>query len=119
MSEAAASRLDSLKWVAVLVLVAGGIFGNSYYGDQPILYRVLALLVLALLAGWCASLTQKGGDFFTLVKGSRNEIRKVVWPTRQETTQTTLIVFVFVIVTGLILWGLDSVLGWLASLILG
>ena len=114
-----AGRLDSLKWVVVLVLVAGGIFGNSYYGDQPILYRVLVLLVLALLAGWFASLTQKGGDFFTLVKGSRNEIRKVVWPTRQETTQTTLIVFVFVIVTGLILWGLDSVLGWLASLILG
>ncbi|MGB2103151.1 MAG: preprotein translocase subunit SecE, partial [Luminiphilus sp.] len=54
-----------------------------------------------------------------LVKGSRMEIRKVVWPTRQETTQTTLIVFVFVIITGLILWGLDSVLGWLASLILG
>ena len=49
MSEAAASRLDSLKWVVVLVLVAGGIFGNSYYGDQPILYRVLVLLVLALL----------------------------------------------------------------------
>ena len=64
-------------------------------------------------------LTQKGGDFLTLVKGSRTEIRKVVWPTRQETTQTTLIVFVFVIITGLILWGLDSVLGWLASLILG
>ena len=49
----------------------------------------------------------------------RSEVSKVVWPTRQETTQTTLIVFVFVIITGLILWGLDSVLGWLASLILG
>ena len=65
------------------------------------------------------SLTEKGSEFLTLVKGSRTEIRKVVWPTRQETTQTTLIVFVFVIITGLILWGLDSVLGWLASLILG
>ena len=63
MSEAAAGRLDSLKWVVVLVLVAGGIFGNSYYGDQPILYRVLVLLVLALLAGWFASLTQKGATF--------------------------------------------------------
>ena len=71
MSEAATSRLDSLKWAVVLVLVAGGIFGNSYYGDQPILYRVLALLALALLAGWFASLTQKGSDFLTLVKGSR------------------------------------------------
>jgi len=119
MSEAAAGRLDSLKWVVVLALVGGGVYGNSYFGDQPILYRVLALLILALIAGWVASLTQKGGDFFTLVKGSRMEIRKVVWPTRQETTQTTLIVFVFVIIAGLILWGLDSVLGWLASLILG
>ena len=43
MSEAAVSRLDSLKWVVVLALVAGGVYGNSYYGDQPILYRVLAL----------------------------------------------------------------------------
>jgi len=119
MSEAAVSRLDSLKWVVVLALVAGGIFGNSYYGDQPILYRVLALVAAALVAGWIASLTERGGAFLTLVKGSRTEIRKVVWPTRQETTQTTLIVFVFVIITGLILWGLDSVLGWLASLILG
>jgi len=119
MSEAAASRLDSLKWVVVLALVAGGIFGNSVYADQPILYRVIALLLLALVAGWIASLTQKGSEFLTLVKGSRTEIRKVVWPTRQETTQTTLIVFVFVIITGLFLWGLGSVLGWLASLILG
>ena len=119
MSEAATSRLDSLKWVVVVALVAAGVFGNSSFADQPILYRVIALLLLALVAGWVASLTQKGGDFLVLVKGSRTEIRKVVWPTRQETTQTTLIVFVFVIITGLILWGLDSVLGWLASLILG
>jgi len=119
MSDAAASRLDSLKWGVALALVGAGVYGNSYYADQPILYRVIALLVLALVAGWVASLTQKGGDFLALVKGSRTEIRKVVWPTRQVTTQTTLIVFVFVIITGLILWGLDSVLGWLASLILG
>ena len=84
-----------------------------------LLLLALALLLLALVAGWIASLTEKGSEFLTLVKGSRTEIRKVVWPTRQETTQTTLIVFVFVIITGLILWGLDSVLGWLASLILG
>ena len=63
MSEAAASRLDSLKWVVVLVLVAGGIFGNSYYGDQPILYRVWCYWCLALLAGWFASLRRKAVIF--------------------------------------------------------
>ena len=119
MSEAAAGRLDSLKWVVVLALVGSGVYGNSYFGDQPILYRVLALLVLALIAGWVASLTQKGSDFFTLVKGSRTEIRKVVWPTPQERLQTTLVVLALVFVVSLILWGLDSLLGWAVSGLIG
>ena len=119
MGEATGGRLDSLKWVAVLVLISGGILGNSYFNDAPVLYRVLALVLVALVSAWIASLTQRGSELFLLIKGSRTEIRKVVWPTRQETTQTTLIVFVFVIITGLILWGLDSGLGWLASLVLG
>jgi preprotein translocase subunit SecE len=50
------------------------------------------------------------------VKGSRTEIRKVVWPTRQETVQTTMIVVAFVVLVALLLWGLDSLLGWLVSL---
>ena len=49
----------------------------------------------------------------------RSEIRKVVWPTRQETTQTTLIVVAVVLVMALLLWGLDSLLGWLVSMIVG
>ncbi|MBP5143215.1 preprotein translocase subunit SecE, partial [Pseudomonas chlororaphis] len=53
------------------------------------------------------------------VKEARTEIRKVVWPTRQETTQTTLIVVAVVLVMALLLWGLDSLLGWLVSLIVG
>jgi preprotein translocase subunit SecE len=74
---------------------------------------------VALLAGWVASTTERGGAFWNLVKGSRTEIRKVVWPTRQETTQTTVIVVVFVFVAALILWALDSLLGWAASFVLG
>jgi preprotein translocase subunit SecE len=119
MSEAATSRFDPIKWVLVLLLVAAGVVGNSYYSDESLLYRVLALLVLAAAAGWVASTTAKGGAFWNLIKGSRTEIRKVVWPTRQETTQTTMIVVVFVFVMALILWALDSLLGWAASLILG
>jgi preprotein translocase subunit SecE len=119
MSETTANRLDSLKWLVVVALVAGGVVGNSYYADQSLLYRVLALIVLAAVAGWVASTTAKGGAFWNLVKGSRTEIRKVVWPTRQETTQTTVIVLVFVVIMALIMWALDSLFGWLVSGVIG
>ena len=119
MSEAAQSRLDPIKWGAVILLVAAGVVGNSYYADQSLLYRVIALVVLAAVAGWLASTTERGGAFWHLVKGSRTEIRKVVWPTRQETTQTTMIVVVFVLVMAMILWALDSLLGWLVSMVIG
>ena len=113
------SKLDGLKWAVVAVVVAGGVGGNIYFSEESLLYRVIALLVLALLAGFVAAQTARGAAFVELVKGARNEIRKVVWPTRQEGTQTTLIVVAFVIVAALILWGLDSLLGWLASMVIG
>jgi preprotein translocase subunit SecE len=119
MSEAAASRLDPLKWGVVVLLIAAGVVGNSYYSDESLLYRVMALIVAAIVAGYVASTTVRGGAFWQLVKGARTEIRKVVWPTRQETTQTTMIVVVFVFVMALILWAMDSVLGWLVSMVIG
>ena len=76
-------------------------------------------LAIAAVAGMIALQTAKGAAFWTLVKSSRTEIRKVVWPTRQETVQTTLIVVVFVLLVALMLWGLDSLLGWLVSLVIG
>jgi preprotein translocase subunit SecE len=68
------------------------------------------------MAGMVALQTAKGAAFWSLVKGSRTEIRKVVWPTRQETVQTTMIVVGFVLLVAVILWGLDTLLGWLVSL---
>ncbi|MDD2050735.1 preprotein translocase subunit SecE [Pseudomonas putida] len=118
-AEAQDSRFDLLKWLAVVALVVVGVVGNLYYSASPILYRVLALLVLAAVAGFIALQTVKGKSFFALVKEARTEIRKVVWPTRQETMQTTLIVVAVVLVMALLLWGLDSLLGWLISLIVG
>ncbi|SDI27638.1 preprotein translocase subunit SecE [Pseudomonas benzenivorans] len=118
-AEAKDSRLDLLKWLVVAALVVVGVVGNQYFSAEPILYRVLALLVLAVLAGVVALQTTKGQAFFGLAKEARVEIRKVVWPTRQETTQTTLIVVAVVLVMALLLWGLDSLLGWLVSLIVG
>ena len=113
------SRFDGLKWGLVALLIVAGVTGNIYFNDQSLLYRVLALLVLAVVAGAVAVKTAQGEAFWKLAREARTEIRKVVWPTRQESTQTTLIVVVFVLVSALILWGLDTLLGWLASLIIG
>lgn len=118
-SEAQGSRFDLLKWLAVVALVVVGVVGNQYYSGSPVLYRVIVLLVLAAAAAFVALQTVKGKSFFALAKEARTEIRKVVWPTRQETTQTTLIVVAVVLVMALLLWGLDSLLGWLISLIVG
>ena len=113
------SRLDILKWSAAAILAAVAVVGNQYFSAEPLLYRVLGIVVLAVAASFVALQTAKGGAFFALVKEARTEIRKVVWPTRQETTQTTLIVVAVVLVMALLLWGLDSLLGWLVSLIVG
>jgi preprotein translocase subunit SecE len=113
-------RFDGLKWLLVLLLVAGAAFANSYYSDDvALLYRVLALLAVGLVACFIAVNTTKGYSFWSLMKAAQLEVRKVVWPTRKETNQTTVMVIVVVIITGIILWGLDTFLGWLASLIIG
>src|SRR5690606_9078675 len=101
------SKLDPVLWVIVAALVAAGVYGNSYFANESLLYRVLALVVLAIVAGWLASRTAKGKAFIQLGLEAKTEIRKVVWPTRQETTHTTLIVVAVVFAFALILWVLD------------
>ncbi|MNN70256.1 preprotein translocase subunit SecE [compost metagenome] len=118
-AEAGESRFDALKWLLVAILIVVGVVANQYYSAQPILYRVIGVLVLAIVAAFVALQTVKGRAFFALAKDARAEIRKVVWPSRQETTQTTMIVVAVVLVMALLLWGLDSLLGWLVSMIVG
>lgn len=113
------SGFDVVKWLVVFLLVGVGVVGNSVFSDQSLLYRVIALLVLAALAGFIALQTTRGKAFFQLFKEAKNEIRKVVWPTRQETLQTTAMVVVVVLLIGLFLWGLDSLLGWIVSSVIG
>jgi len=112
-------KLDSLKWIIVVAIVAAGVYGNSYFAAESMLYRVIGLLALACVAGWIAAQTSKGSAFVNLCMEARTEIRKVVWPTRAETTHTTMIVVVAVIIVAIILWGLDSFLSWLIALIIG
>jgi len=119
-SDAAAhAPLDWLKWLAVVALVSVGVVGNWYYQDQSLLYRVLALIVLAGGAAFIAAQTGRGRAGWQLMKDARNEIRRVVWPKRPETVQTTGIVLVLVVVFGLILWLLDTGLSWIVSSVIG
>ena len=118
-TEASSGALDWLKWLVVLGLLGGGVYGNWYFQDESLLIRVIALLVIAVAAAFVAIQTERGASTWNLIKESRSEIRRVVWPTNQETTQTTLIVLGLVLIFALILWGLDSLLGWIVSSIIG
>ena len=115
----ATGTLDWLKWLVVIALLGGGVYGNWYFQDESILIRVAALLALAVVTFFIAIQTERGRSTWNLIKESRGEIRRVVWPTNQETTQTTLVVLVLVLVFALILWGLDSLLSWIVSSIIG
>jgi preprotein translocase subunit SecE len=112
-------RLDGLKWLLVIALIAAGVVGNSYFSDMALLYRVLGLVAAAMVALFVAINTSKGNALWTLLKEAQVEVRKVVWPTRAETNQTTLIVVAVVLFMAVVLWMLDTLLGWLASLIIG
>tara|TARA_B110000093_G_C12678547_1_gene289173 strand:- start:207 stop:575 length:369 start_codon:yes stop_codon:yes gene_type:complete len=118
-TQIAKGPLNSALWMLAVALVVAGVYGNAYFGGESLLYRVLGMLVVAIAAAMVAFQTVQGKAFWVLLKGARTEIRKVVWPTRQETVQTTMIVSLVVIVAGLLLWGLDTLLGWLVSLVIG
>ena len=111
--------VDWFKWIIVVAMVAAGISGNWYFQEQSLLNRALALVGLALVAGFVALQTNRGRALWYFFKEARTEIRRVVWPNRQETTQTTFVVVALVLVFSLILWGLDSVLSWMVSSVIG
>ena len=111
-AEAGEYQLDGLKWLVTLAIVGGGIYANSYYAAIEPLFRALAGVLAVAVAIGVALQTEKGAWAWDLAKEARVEVRKVVWPTTQETTQTTLIVVGVVILVALILWGLDSSLSW-------
>jgi len=113
------SPLDIIKWILAIALLAAAIVGNYQYAGESLLYRVLGVVFLMLSSVGIALITTKGQIFLQFLKSANLERRKVVWPTRQETTQTTLIVVVVVILMSLVLWGVDSLLSWLISLLLG
>jgi len=100
-------------------VLVGGLYGYYYLIEWSLPLRVL-LVLGGLIAGIAIGLTSTQGQrLWGFIQGSRIEIRKVVWPTKQETTQTALAVFVFTLVMALFFWGLDSFLLWLTRTLVG
>lgn len=109
--------LERIKWISIFVLLALGIVANYYYAQFALPLRLIGWLVVVGVAAAIAATTIKGRSALLFAKDSQIELRKVVWPTRQETLQTTLIVVVIVAIASVILWLLDSLLLWVISLI--
>ena len=111
--------LEVMKWLIVAILLIVAIVGNYIYRDVNLPLRALGVVVVIAIAGGVALLTAKGKATVTFAREARTEMRKVVWPTRQETLHTTLIVAAVTAVMSLILWGLDGILVRLVSFITG
>ena len=112
-------KFDWMKWLIAIALLVAGVVVNYYYHSQPWPLRLLGWLFLLGIVAAIISQTYQGKKAINFARESRIELRKVVWPTYQETVQTTLFVAVMVIVLALILWGIDSVLMWLIGWLTG
>lgn len=110
---------DKIKIILASIVLVGAIAAFYYFSEQVLLFRVLGLLVGFGLAAAIAAKTAPGAAAFAAGRGAIVEVRKVVWPTRQETVQTTLLVMVMVIIIGLILWLFDMLLVWAMQLLTG
>ncbi|MCI0654074.1 MAG: preprotein translocase subunit SecE [Methylococcaceae bacterium] len=118
-SETTTPVFDVVRQLSALTLMLAGIFGFYYFADWSLLYRVLALVAVVVVAAFLVLTTDSGRRLWAFMKESRIEVRKVIWPSRQETTQTTFIVFVMVFVVGLVLWLLDMFLFWGVQMLTG
>lgn len=112
-------RLDLIKMVVAALIVAAAVAGFYIYAEQSTPLRVAGLLAAVGVAAWIGLQTEPGRTLWNFILEAQIEVRRVVWPTRQETVQTTLLVIGVVILAALILWGLDSVLGWAVKKLIG
>ncbi|MBF9001272.1 MULTISPECIES: preprotein translocase subunit SecE [Vibrio] len=104
------SAAEIFKWVVTFALLAAAVVGNHLYSDMSVVIRAAGVIVLIAAALGVAALTVKGKAAISFAQESRMEIRKVVWPSRQETMQTTLIVLAVSVVMALVLWGIDGIM---------
>ena len=104
--------MDTVKLTAAVLLLGAAVVAFYWFADQSLLFRVLGLLGVVAVSVLIASQTMIGRSTWSVIGATRNEVRKVVWPTRAETTQTVIAVMFVVILMGLLLWLMDMFLLW-------
>jgi preprotein translocase subunit SecE len=113
------TALDKVKIFLAIAIVIGGIAGYYIYEDAPAVLRIGAVIFALAIGIGVFSTSGVGRDLWRFIQGSRIELRKVVWPNRQETGQTTLVIIFFVIIMGIFFWLLDMFLMWATRLLTG
>jgi preprotein translocase subunit SecE len=111
--------IDKLKIAAAVALLLAGIAAFYYWSESLTIIRVLAVIGGAVLGAVVFGTSAPGKQFFTFARESIEESKRVVWPTRKETVQTTGVVFAFVLVMAVFLWVVDSGLLWAVRLLMG
>lgn len=117
--EVVSNKLDSFKLLMAIAILILGIVGFYYYENESQLYRVLGVVFAVIVAIGISATTNLGQGLIGFGREARMEVRKVVWPTRQETLQTTFMVIVAVIIIGIFLWLIDMVFAQAIQLITG
>jgi preprotein translocase subunit SecE len=116
----ASGALDIVKLLAAAAALIGGLFAYYYYAnDFPLAVRVLMVLAGTGIGIGIAMTSTQGHRLRHFIQGARVEWRKIVWPTRQETTQTAIAVFIFTLIMALFFWALDSGLLWITQTLVG
>jgi preprotein translocase subunit SecE len=118
-TETSAGVLDKLLLILATAMIIGGIAAFYYFPQLSSVIRALIVLAATAAGAVTAMMTVPGKELWRFILGSRIEVRKMVWPNRQETMQTTLAVFVFVLVMGVFFWVLDMFLLWATRLLTG
>ena len=105
------NKNDLVKWILSLMIFAGSLFAFYYFDQYPIIYSVLGLIGVVLLDFAILFNTEKIKNLRVFTYDARVELKKVVWSTKAEVIQTTIIVFIVVIIMSVLLWLLDKLLG--------
>jgi preprotein translocase subunit SecE len=104
--------------LSIAVLITGMVL-FYYYSDVRLFYRVVGMISIVILSAFIAYQSDFGKLVYSYVTDSKVELKKVTWPTKQETTQTTLGVIFVVIIVGILLWLFDMLLGWAVGTLYG